>query len=275
MSKSTEKNTKSLFKIGIIGFGTVGRAVVQGFEFLADIKIYDKFYPVDGFETVVNESEFIFICVPTPEGKDGKIDLSAINRAIDKIAKLKSSRGKIVIIKSTVVPGTTSFYQDKYPHLNIVVNPEFLTARTHLLDFINSSRVILGGEKDVCKKLEKLYRARMGHVPIFITTPETAELVKYTSNCFFATKIGFFNEICLLCTKLGVDYGEVKKMVLADGRIGNSHMDVPGHDGKFGWGGACFLKDTKAFYQKAKEMGVDLKILRAAIKSNKAIRNLD
>ncbi len=264
-----------MFRVGVCGAGVVGRAVALGFETIAYIWEYDKNTPVGSLEPLVKNSEFIFICVPTPPKGNGEIDLSEVDDILGRVAKLAGRKKKIVIMKSTVVPGTTVYYQRKYPYLKIVANPEFLTARTALLDFINSNRVIIGGEKKACERVAKLYRARMPVAPIFITTAETAELAKYVANCFFATKIGFFNEIYQLCRKLGVNFNDIKEMTLADGRIGNSHMDVPGHDGRLGWGGGCFPKDTRAMYFKAKQVGVDLKILGAAIDSNNQIRGQD
>ena len=264
------KNTKKRFKIGIIGHGTVGRAIAAGFSFIADIKIYDKYYPVDPWEEVA-KSWFIFVCVPTPSKKNGEIDLSIMDEVMEKLSK---DAGGIVIIKSTVVPGTTRSYLDKYPEMKIINNPEFLTDRTAMLDFVNPSRILLGGNIRWTNLVEKLYQARIPSAPIYKGTSVETELVKYICNSFFAVKISFFNEFYRLGEMTPHSYNRIKEMVLADGRIGNSHMDIPGHDGKHGWGGSCFPKDTKAICKVAERAGTSLKVIEAAIKSNEEIREL-
>jgi nucleotide sugar dehydrogenase len=266
--------------IGIIGFGMVGQAIHHGFSLTTDFRIYDKDPKLSDntFREVIEDSDFIFICVPTPmKKKTGGADISIIKEVLDSILKTNYRKDirldeKIIIIKSTVPPGTTAKLSWKYPELNIIHNPEFLTARSFRLDFINQSRIILGGNEEDCKKVEELYRMRFLHTPIYITDSTTAEMAKYTANCFFATKISFFNEIYDICQKLDIDYYDVVKMTLADGRIGNSHYDVPGHDGLRGYGGLCFPKDINALIHKAEELGLDPIILKAAWEKNLKVR---
>lgn len=237
--------------IGIIGFGFVGKAIHHGFAQWADFRIYDKnpTLSLHTFEEVAHESDFIFICLPTPtDFETGSIDLSIIDDAIDRLGAICDGEGPdpIVVIKSTVVPGTIERYRRKHPQMCLVFNPEFLTERTSKLDFINQSRIILGGSQVGMNELEELYKVRFPGTPIFKTTSTAAELVKYMANCFFAVKVSFMNEMNQVCKKLGLEYKEVIAMVLADGRIGNSHWQVPGHDGHFGWGGKCVVGEEIA-----------------------------
>jgi len=260
--------------IGIIGFGMVGRAIQHGFAQIADFRIYDidPIISENTFEETIRDSDFIFICVPTPSDIDtGECDISILEKTIEKSREYITPK-KILIIKSTIPPGTTERIKKNIPHLRIVFNPEFLTARTSKLDFINSSRIIIGGDPDDLCEVDKLYRERFIHTPIYWTDPTTAEMVKYSANCFFSVKVSLMNEYYQICQKLGIDFEEVKKMLLADGRIGNSHMDVPGHDGDFGFGGLCFPKDLRSLIYKSRELGIDPKVLDASWKKNIEIR---
>lgn len=263
--------------VGIIGFGIVGRAIAHGFAQLVDFRIYDINPSISEntiYETVT-DSDYIFVCVPTPMNIDtGEFDTSIIDSVIDSISSYVSDNGKIVIIKSTVIPGTTQRYIDKYPDMNIVFCPEFLTERSFKLDFINTSRVIFGmkDDEETMDKLIKLFEMKFPATPIFFTDPTTAEMVKYTSNSFFCVKLSFFNEIYDMCDKLGIDYNTVIPMVIADGRIGNSHHTVPGHDGLRGFGGKCFPKDLNAMIAKAKELGIEPKVMESAWLKNIEVR---
>jgi UDPglucose 6-dehydrogenase len=230
------------YTIGIIGFGFVGKAIQHGFAQAADFCIHDvnPLESIDTLEDTVYYSDFIFVCVPTPTNfETGEQDNSIVDSVVDQCAPLISNTDKILVIKTTTVPGTTQKYIDKYPQCHIVFNPEFLTERTFRLDFINQSRIVLGGKLEDTKEVEKLYRTRFPTTPVFHTSATAGEMVKYFANCFFACKVAFMNEMYQFCEKLGIKYDEVIGMVLADGRIGNSHWQVPGHDGHLGFGGKC------------------------------------
>jgi UDPglucose 6-dehydrogenase len=182
---------------------------------------------------------------------------------------------KIIIIKSTVPPGTTRGLHWVYPFHNWIMNPEFLTARSARLDFINSSRIVIGGnapDDPAVVEVAKLYRNRFPATPIYQTVWEAAELVKYMNNCFFALKISYLNEIYTICEKHGLPYNDLKVMFMADGRIGNSHLDVPGFDGDRGFGGTCFPKDISAFCKWAQENGTPVRTLEAAMEVNRVVR---
>jgi nucleotide sugar dehydrogenase len=258
-------------KLGIVGCGFVGSAVAEGFKLDVDLKIYDKFKAgFDSLEDVCNQ-DIIFFCVPTPMKSDGTQNLSIMIQAIESIAS--ETAGKILVIKSTVLPGTTMMFQKKYQNHHFVSNPEFLTARSARLDFINAARIIIGAYDDITLSvMYDLYRKRFSHTPIYLCKPEEAELVKYMANCFFATKITYLNEFYDLCEYIGIDFDVVKEMWLADGRIGNSHHQVPGHDGDKGYGGTCFPKDMSALIHWAREIGNPLRIIEIADAVNKKIR---
>lgn len=266
--------------IGIVGFGFVGSALAHGFSTYYNIKIYDKYCnQYDSLEDVVRYSTVIFICVPTPTNKDGLQDLSYIRDALSSISSISEeendwddSTKKILVIKSTILPGTTRKLSSEFPKHTIVFNPEFLTERTAKLDFINSSRIVLGGMHYPTSIVEIMYRKRFPHTPIFKTSWEGAELVKYMCNSFFAMKISFMNEMYDISQKLNVPFDELKDMFLTDYRIGNSHCDVPGHDGKRGFSGLCLPKDSNAFWHWAEQNGMILDSIKTACKINDRIR---
>ena len=143
-------------KIGIIGNGFVGSAIAAGFGLHSKIKVYDKQSnkSIDTFQEVLN-CDFVFVCLPSPmdSNNDGKLDLSIIDSVFKQISNQNRRSDNIFIIKSTVTPGTTDKYIQQYPNLNIIFNPEFLTERAARLDFINSSRIVLGGQEHNLKKV--------------------------------------------------------------------------------------------------------------------------
>jgi len=262
-------------KIGLVGFGFVGSAIAHGFGLHADIKIYDKYSNYyDPLDIVVNGSDFLFLCLPTPMNADGSQDLSNLKDALGEINSVVLER-KIIVIKSTVVPGTTRKLAEEYKNHVFVFNPEFLTERSAKLDFINTSRIILGSNSTLAlNNLEKVYRLRFPHTPIFKTSWEGAEVVKYMANVFFSIKISFLNEMYDIAKKIGVSYEELRNMWLADFRIGNSHTDVPGFDGYRGYGGKCFPKDVNAFIKWAESYEFDVDMAKAAEKVNHRVREV-
>jgi len=266
-----------LKNVGIVGFGFVGSALAAGFSLKANIKIYDKFKQIDTLADVCQQ-DIIFLCLPTPmRASDGKPEMSFILNAINNIEEEINKGGydgrKTLVIKSTVLPGTSRTLSKRYPQFKFISNPEFLTARSARLDFINASRIILGGyDHNAIQKVEELYREVFTHTPIYICKWEEAEMAKYMANCFFALKVSYLNEIYELCAKNDLDYNILKSMWLSDGRIGNSHHDVPGHDGDRGFGGTCFPKDISAFIEWSKEQGRPMRTLIAAQETNKKVR---
>ena len=229
-------------------------------------------------EETVNESDFIFLSVPTPVNKNGSINIKILESVLDDISEVHSGKDNAILIRSTVVPGTTWKLQTKYPQLNILFNPEFLTERSANYDFINQSRFIIGnsGQQTSWAKSEEfveLLKDRFGDcIAVQETNYETAELIKYMNNCFFATKVSFMNEMYQIAEKIDANWDEAVSGFVSDGRIGHSHLGVPGHDGKFGFGGSCFPKDIQAMIDFAEKFGVNPSVLKGAWEKNLEVR---
>jgi len=270
-------------KIGVVGNGFVGGAVKFGFSPQvgcdADVRVYDKNpnKSTHTLEETVNESDFIFLSVPTPANKDGSINIDILNSVLSEI-NIVSERENIILIRSTVTPGTTWSLQNHYENLNLLFNPEFLTERSANFDFINQSRFIIGSEeskkgKSNSKEFVKLIKDRFGDcIAVLETNYETAEMIKYMSNCFFATKVSFMNEMYQIAKKVNVDWDDAVSGFVADGRIGHSHLVVPGHDGKFGFGGSCFPKDIQAMIDFAETVGIEPTVLYGVWEKNLQVR---
>ncbi len=265
-------------KIGIVGNGFVGSSVAFGFSAQtgcdAEIKIYDKdeLKATHSLESTLT-SDFIFVSVPTPSNPDGSINLDVIYDCFNEMNNLNHRTDNVFLLRSTVTPGTTRKLQRKFRNLNIVFNPEFLTERSAKLDFINQARFILGGLKKNVNKVEKLFKWRFGEtMPIIKTTYETSEMIKYMNNCFFATKVSFLNEMYQIADACGVDWDMALEGFARDGRVGHSHMNVPGPDGKFGFGGSCFPKDIQAMIHFAKTFNVNPNVLKGAWDKNLDVR---
>lgn len=264
-----------MVNIGVIGNGFVGSSIVSGFSLHAKVRVFDEnsLLTVDSFEDTICKSDYIFVCVPTPMSLEtGRIDLSIIENVFDRIQKVNTRRDNVFIIKSTVIPGTVENLIVSYPSLNIIFSPEFLTERNAKLDFINSSRIVLGGNKQLVERTAKMFRGRFPHTPILETDVTTAQFIKYMNNCFFATKVAFMNELKQAADRLEVNWDDAIRGFLLDGRVGNSHIDVPGHDGQLGFGGKCFPKDLNAFIKLFEDRKIDPKIMKAVWQKNLEIR---
>ncbi|MFL2486505.1 MAG: NAD(P)-binding domain-containing protein [Gammaproteobacteria bacterium] len=272
---------KKFNRIGIIGKGFVGSAVAHGFSASTganyEIKIYDKNpeKSQNSLHETVNESDFIFISVPTPSTSKGTIDLGILDECIASVSEIIAPENKdaIVLLRSTIVPGTARSFQERYNNLNIVFNPEFLTERSAMFDFISQTRIILGGDIEDVRKVGDLYKSRFGEtISIVETNFESAELIKYVCNTFFATKVSFLNEMKLLSDNIGADWETVVEGFVRDGRVGNSHTNVPGHDGKLGFGGSCFPKDVQALIEFGKQKNISLNVVKGAWETNLHVR---
>ncbi|MCL4333496.1 MAG: UDP-glucose/GDP-mannose dehydrogenase family protein [Candidatus Thermoplasmatota archaeon] len=200
-----------------------------------------------------------FICVPTPTVND-RIDLSYVESAI--VAANSSDRDVIIAIKSTVVPGTASHFS-KMIKKDIVSNPEFLREGNAIADTLSPDRIVIGGRnKEYLDLAEEIWK--FTGAPVVRITNENAELIKYASNAFLATKISFINEIANLCEKIpGTDVNVVAEGMGLDKRIGREFLRAG-----LGFGGSCFPKDTMALVGFAMEKGLDMKIVRSAIEVN-------
>ena len=254
--------------IGIIGHGYVGESQSFAFSPSFNVKVFDK----DSSKSThslkeVLESDIIFVCLPTPMKKDGSQDLSFISDFFNDTKK-----GPIYIIKSTVIPGTTNMLVNKYKNLDIIFSPEFLTERTAKLDILTQTRIILGGNKKLTNKVREIYNIRFKNKTVIQTDSLTAEFIKYMNNTFFASKVSIMNEFYRLANHLGVDWDKALYGFVSDQRIGDSHLNVPGPDGKLGFGGTCFPKDINAFISFAKEHNINMNVLEAAWKTNLEVR---
>lgn len=241
--------------IGIIGVGFVGGAVKFWFDSRPEFRlfVYDKFKRLGSIEDV-NQADIIFVCVPTPYGLKGYDD-SAV---LDALSNIKA--GKIVVIKSTVVPGSTDRYQKQFPKLKILFSPEFLVAKTANQDFVKPDRQLVG----YTAKSKAVAAKVMSVLPpapfVKILKAIDAEMIKYFGNTFLATRVVFANQMYDLCQTIGADYETVKTAAAADARIGKSHFTIF-HDGYRGYAGACLPKDTRAIIQFGKKMKNPMKLL--------------
>lgn len=269
--------------LGIIGQGFVGSAVREGMKNHFELKCFDKdinkYSNVGSIFGVIESTDVTFLCLPTPMKKNGECDLSILYSVLSGISdcvKALKKEDYIVIIKSTIPPGTTESMNKTFSNLNIVFNPEFLTEANAVEDYKNQNRIIIGGDRPYTSMVKTIFEKAFPQVPIIKTSSAIAEMIKYVTNTFLATKISFANEMYQICQKLDVDYDKVIEYALYDNRLGRSHWSVPGHDGDFGFGGICFPKDIAALCHLAKELGIDSVMLDAAIQKNLQVRtNLD
>ena len=256
-------------KIGILGNGFVGEAQAFAFSTVCETYIFDidPLKSKDDLNTI-HSCDFVFVCVPTPMSKDGSQDLSFV----ESVFKYSTDK-PIYILKSTVLPGTTDDLVKKYPNIKIVFSPEFLTERTAKLDMLTQARIILGGNEELVNKVEELFLLRFKNKNIIKTNSRTAELIKYMNNSFFATKVSIMNEFKILCDKIGANWDDAIHGFAADGRIGDSHLNVPGHDGKLGYGGTCFPKDVNAILNFSEKNNINLNTIRGGWKTNLEVRS--
>jgi UDPglucose 6-dehydrogenase len=264
-------------KLGVIGQGFVGGAVYQGMKNYFDVYTYDingKCTESSLFE-LIERVNVTFLCLPTPMRKSGECDLSIVENCLSQVDMLVKSLNKkdfIVIIKSTIPPGTTERLNKSNENINVIFNPEFLTEANAIEDYKNQNRIIVGGDRPWTSTVKTIFEKAFPQVPIIKTSSTIAEMVKYVTNTFLATKISFANEMFQICQGLDIDFDKVIEYSKYDGRLGNSHWSVPGHDGDFGYGGHCFPKDIAALNNVAEELGVKSTMLKATIDKNKEVR---
>jgi UDPglucose 6-dehydrogenase len=265
----------SILKLGIIGKGFVGSAVSNGFDVNVDQFIVDPNYNDNTIEELVAyDVPLCFVCVPTPQQDTHlDVDISIVREVL--VGLTKSNYKGIVVIKSTITPQHLTKMKKDFI-LKLVYNPEFLTEANSLQDFLDPDMQILGGKWKDCEAVEKAYirHSSVRTVPTFKTDLSTASLIKYTINSWLATKVTFFNELKVLfeASSSHSSWDQFTDILTRDPRIGNTHLKVPGPDGLPGFGGHCFPKDTNALLYYAKLKGVDLSILKQAIKKNNSLR---
>ena len=268
------------YTVGIVGKGFVGGAMYENFKDVFNVLVWDTDETkrnVATFREFVEGSDIIFVCVPTPMKEDGACDTYIVASVVDDIAQI--DRRKYVVIKSTVPPGTTDRLAKDF-QMTIGFNPEFLTEANAYNDFRHQPLIILGaddaGIATVMTQLYYEFNAKVDNVAHVIQrTTKEAEVFKYLANCFLATKVTFANEFKTLCDKIDVDYGRIAELAVLDKRLGHTHWRVPGPDGKLGFGGSCFPKDTAALLNFCEEQGIQLWLLTEAVYINDDLREGD
>jgi UDPglucose 6-dehydrogenase len=266
------------YTVGIVGKGFVGGAMYENFKDVFNTLVWDTDEAkrnVATFRKFVETSDIIFVCVPTPMKESGECDISIVSSVIDDIAQI--DRQKYIVIKSTVTPGTTKRLAEGFG-MTIAFNPEFLTEANAINDFRRQPLIIVGADDPgIATVLTMLYyefNTKVDNVAHVIQrTTKEAELFKYLANCFLATKVIFANEFKALCDKVDVDYGKIAEIAVLDKRLGHTHWRVPGPDGKYGFGGSCFPKDSSALLAFAAEHGAELWLLTEATYINDDARD--
>lgn len=259
-------------KVGIIGCGVIGGAllracIAKGIEVFP----YDPNKPGMTDKDVVLGTDLVFLCLPTPtvKGRQLRVALDSTLKWLDE-----SKYSGPVVLRSTLLPGTTSSLQDENPHLKLVHCPEFLTAASPLEDLIKQPVVLIGAsDKVAMQTVLAFWRCFDKKTPCetFYSTTET-EVAKYMHNCFLATKVSFFNDMYDLCKSLTCSYDDALRGALAVGQIGKGHTAVPGPDGEQGYGGMCFPKDMNAIAELCEQSEVHAETIRGAIEGNKRRR---
>jgi len=269
--------------VGQVGYGFIGNAVVELFRPFCKVHVYDKagyegrtpppnVSLLANMDMLVVHPQVIFVAVPTPMKPSGECHTGIVESVLQDIQNSATKVGRdlgsfVVVIKSTVPPGFTKKMQDKYA-LRIMFSPEFLTEANAVQDFKKTNRVILGGDVEdarvVNKYFEGVWKERIwnvyqdhpdGPVQILQTESAVAEMVKLSTNVHLTARVMISNELFLICQKLGIPYDDVKILTQYDRRIGLSHMNVPGPDGHLGYGGHCFVKDTQSLAFIADQLG--------------------
>jgi len=253
-------------KIGVVGVGWVGGAMARYFSGSGhEVLPYD---PPKGHADigVLKDADAIFVCVPTPfdPGRGGFVS-SYVEEAVSKIPGSKT-----VVIKSTVMPGTTASLQERFPGHRIMFNPEFLREKTADEDFSRPDRQIIGVTAASAGDAEAVLKLLPPAPYTRVVGASEAETIKYFGNCFLALKVVFANQLYDVCAKLGLDYEAVKDCAAADPRIGPGHLQIF-TDGYRGYGGHCFPKDVKAFVQLGDRIGVDLELLKTCDRINERL----
>lgn len=261
-----------MIKIAIIGSeGYIGSSLNELFKDHAEIIGYDIKNNTSSQE--VNNCKIAFVAVPTPPDESGKCDISIVEECVSWIET------EIIVIKSTVIPGTTEYLSKKYKK-RIVFCPEFFgTSKYYIPKEIGGLKewpfYVFGGSKTDIEPVLKFYQQVGGPTKKYLqTNSKTAEMLKYVDNSFFATKIIFFNEVYNICRKAGVNYNELRELLLNDKRINSMHTIVNTENGKSkGFGGHCLPKDIQALSELSKELGVNSEFLKQVIKTNKKYGN--
>ena len=263
--------------IGIIGLGFVGGAIVKSFSKLGvKLVVYDK-YKNGGIGSLKKclIADIIFLCLPTPFNVIKKsYDKSSLEETCTKL--VETNYKGLVVLKSTVEPLTSDNLWKKYK-LNIIHNPEFLTAATAFEDFHNQKHIVIGRQKmcglELLHNLCIFYRSLYPNAVLSLCNSTESECMKLFVNNFYASKIQIFNEFYLTCKKLNINYENVKKMMLQNGWINPMHTKVPGTDGELSYGGYCFPKDTSALVAFMDKHNISNEVLQAVVNERDKMRS--
>lgn len=265
-------------EVGVIGAGVVGGSLISTFRENISCHVVDpKHKDHIPFTEMVNNIplDIIFICLPCATEPDGSIDVNDLEAYLRVLSELNNPA--LVVIKSTITPYYLHRWKKRFTNLDWLYNPEFIRADHAEYDMANPVMHIIAGNPNLTSTLELFYirNCDMGLAKMVQCELETASLVKYFINTWLATKVTYMNEFHKLFEDSGTSdsWDKFIQIITIDPRIGKSHVDVPGPDGEFGFGGFCFPKDTEALLEYAKHRGVDLEVLSAAIEKNKIIRD--
>jgi nucleotide sugar dehydrogenase len=262
--------------VGVIGLGFVGTAVLKGFESIKKVVTYDIQKPCTetSIADVVRQAEVIFICVPTPMNTDGTCNTSIVESVLHEVSRVDVNHRPVCVIKSTITPGTTNRLADTYPNITVAFNPEFLTEKNYINDFLTQVNIIVGYSNNISevKLVCELYWERFPNANVSIISAKESEMIKYVANTFLATKVAYLNEIWQICERTGINYNHISNILGQDDRLGSTHWNVPGHDGHFGFGGTCFPKDINALIKYANQNGQDTPLLNAVWQKNLEVR---
>lgn len=245
-------------KIGIAGYGFVGKAHEGVLKDYHDLIIYD---PALGHYGDLRHADAIIVCVSTPQGSHGGCHMDNVYCIIEDNPNVP------ILIKSTISVEGWETLIDAFPHTSITFSPEFLRAATALEDFKNNDTILLGGGNTGF--WADIFVTAMGKIDIDIAKPKELILTKYARNSFLALKVAYFNQMYDLCKKLGIDYEQVRRYTILDNRIDESHTTITEERG---FGGHCFPKDVNALIKTAERDNVDLSILKNAVEYNRNIR---
>lgn len=251
-------------KIGIVGHGYVGSAVATSHS---KDQLYIRDPKLENSATIeeLGQCLAVYICVPSPSTVDGYCDTSILESTLEEI---NLPEHMLIISKVTAPPLVYERLQKKYPKLVHV--PEFLTAANNIEDYQNADFFVVGGEIGSC--LGAIYVVNYNiNLPLknfLVTDIKTAALYKYMMNSYLAAKVTFMNQYKQIAESMNIDFNELTRLSGLDKRIGSTHMAVPGPDGQYGWGGGCFPKDIAAIINEAKDLGVDVDLLKSVVTIN-------
>ena len=256
---------KQTLTVGIVGHGYVGKAF---HKFFTEAKVYDPAYPESNTKEDINKCDLAIVAVPTPMKKDGSCDTSIVEESI------KWLKTPVILIKSTVVPGTTEMLKKKYKK-RIVFSPEYVGESKYWTPYNstieNEPFMVVGGDRKDTNYVLRFFKPKGGPMKRYLQTDATtAELTKYIENTFYAVKVTFCNEFFEIAKTFGVDYNELRELWTADPRLSPMHTLVFEDDR--GFGGKCFPKDVNAIVKATEKAGYSPKLIKEVLATNKRFR---